>query len=120
MRTLAVLAAALILSACGSNVPPPPPEQRSGKGTTHSPATMTGDQDRDFATMMVAHHQGAIDMARKELARGRDPEMRALAAKVIADQQREIAQMQGWLERRGGGSTAQRPLGAQPYERDEL
>jgi len=71
---------------------------------SHSPTTMTGDQDRDFAAMMVTHHQGAIDMARQELSRGRDPEMRALAGKIIGDQQREIAQMQAWLERRGGSA----------------
>ncbi len=29
---------------------------------------MTGDADRDFAGMMIPHHQGAIDMATYELA----------------------------------------------------
>jgi len=102
MRTILILAA--LLAGCGSNVPPPP-EQNGGMGDmSHSPVAMTGDQDRDFAAMMVTHHQGAIDMARQELSRGRDPEMRALAGKVIVDQQREIAQMQGWLERRGGSA----------------
>ena len=33
---------------------------------------MTGDTDRDFATMMKAHHQGAIDMAQMELQNGND------------------------------------------------
>ncbi|MCW3797990.1 DUF305 domain-containing protein [Sphingomonas sp. BN140010] len=102
MRRLPLLPLIAALSACGSNVPPTP-EQQPG-GMSHPPTAMTGDQDRDFATMMITHHQGAIDMARQELSRGRDPEMRALAAKVIADQQREITQMQGWLERRGGAA----------------
>ena len=60
-------------------------------------AAMTGDQDRDFATMMTGHHKNAIEMARVELNKGKDPEMRALATKIIADQQREIGQMDAYL-----------------------
>ncbi|MCY7271378.1 MAG: DUF305 domain-containing protein [Sphingomonas bacterium] len=58
---------------------------------------MTGDQDRDFATMMTAHHNSAIAMARTELDKGQNPEMRALAEKIIVDQQREIKQMEAYL-----------------------
>jgi uncharacterized protein (DUF305 family) len=61
-------------------------------------APMTGSVDRDFATMMIPHHQGAIDMAQGELAYGKDPAMRKLAREIIAAQKSEIALMQRWLK----------------------
>jgi uncharacterized protein (DUF305 family) len=53
----------------------------------------TGDADRDFARMMIPHHQGAIDMALVELRHGRDERLRRLAQGIIVEQQQEIAVM---------------------------
>ena len=49
-------------------------------------APYTGDPDRDFVTMMIPHHQGAIDMAKALLLYGKDPQMRRLAQEIITDQ----------------------------------
>ena len=57
----------------------------------------SGDTDRDFAAMMIPHHQGAIDMARAELQCGKDAQLRDLATKIVAAQEDEIKFMQGWL-----------------------
>ncbi len=57
----------------------------------------TGDADRDFAAAMIAHHQGAIDMAHILLQYGRDPELRALAEDIIEAQQGEIEFLRRWL-----------------------
>lgn len=53
--------------------------------------------DRMFLQMMITHHQGAIAMAETELKDGQNPEARALAQRIIGDQQREITEMQSLL-----------------------
>jgi pimeloyl-ACP methyl ester carboxylesterase len=54
----------------------------------------SGDADRDFARMMIPHHQGAIDMALAELRYGKDERLKRLAQEIIVTQQQEIAVMQ--------------------------
>jgi hypothetical protein len=56
-------------------------------------AKPTGDVDADFVTMMVPHHQGAIDMAIAVLRYGRNAQIRRLAQEIIVTQQHEIAAM---------------------------
>lgn len=60
------------------------------------------DIDVAFICSMIPHHQGAIDMAKAELAHGDDPFARELAQKVIDAQEAEIAQMLDWLGKQPG------------------
>jgi uncharacterized protein (DUF305 family) len=53
----------------------------------------TGDVDADFAAMMIAHHQGAIDMAMAELRYGKNEQLRRIAQGIIVEQQQEIVAM---------------------------
>ena len=62
-------------------------------------APMNGEPGHDFVTMMIPHHQGAIDMAKAVLLNTQDPELRNLALGIIAEQQNEINVMRAWLER---------------------
>ncbi|MGG5753496.1 DUF305 domain-containing protein [Zafaria sp. Z1313] len=52
-----------------------------------------------FLEQMIAHHEGAVEMARAQLDDGRDPEALELAGKVIEDQESEIALMEELLGR---------------------
>jgi hypothetical protein len=54
----------------------------------------TGDVNRDFVSMMVPHHQGAIDMAKAELQYGHNEQLRRMAQEIVVNQQQEIAVMQ--------------------------
>ena len=63
----------------------------------------SGDVDRDFAAMMIPHHQGAIDMAKAELRHGQSEQLRRIAQEIIVDQDQEIAAMRLALV---GGSPA--------------
>jgi uncharacterized protein (DUF305 family) len=66
-------------------------------------APYTSDPDRDFVTMMIPHHQGAIDMAKALLLYGKDQQLKRLAQEIIADQQNEVQLMQRWLTKQPGG-----------------
>ncbi|HNQ92260.1 MAG TPA: DUF305 domain-containing protein [Alphaproteobacteria bacterium] len=60
-------------------------------------AKPTGDADVDFVTGMIPHHQGAIDMAKVVLEKGKDPEIKKLAEGIIKAQESEIKMMNDWL-----------------------
>lgn len=58
---------------------------------------MSGDVDKDFATMMTSHHQDGIDMAKMELKNGMSAELKKMAQKGLDDQQKDIKEFQQWL-----------------------
>ena len=61
----------------------------------------SGDADVDYVRGMIAHHQGAVDMASILMREGSDPELKELASDVFNSQTQEIAWMQGWLAEHG-------------------
>jgi uncharacterized protein (DUF305 family) len=59
----------------------------------------TGNADVDFRTHMIPHHKGAVEMSKVALKHAKDPATKAMAEKIIADQEKEIAEMEAWLKK---------------------
>lgn len=62
--------------------------------------------DKTFIDQMIPHHQGAIRMARRELADGKDGDVKKLATAIIKAQTAEIAQMRAWRTQWYGSNSA--------------
>ena len=58
--------------------------------------------DRAFLSMMVAHHQGAIDMSKAVMNNVKDAQVKTWTKAVISAQQKEIKDMTSWLGTLGG------------------
>lgn len=92
--------AALVLAACGGD-----------HGMDHGGDSPTGgspagdgsfnDADVTFATHMIPHHEQAVEMARAAASKAGNPQVKDLAAKIMAAQGPEIDTMSGWLRRWG-------------------
>jgi uncharacterized protein (DUF305 family) len=67
-------------------------EQMAGLGKASGAAF-----DQRFLTLMIAHHQGAVDMAATELRDGANTDAKALAQRITDAQNKEIGQMRGML-----------------------
>jgi uncharacterized protein (DUF305 family) len=100
MESMGALALILLLGAAARD---PGFASLMEEATTRMHAGMqvqlSGNPDRDFARMMIPHHQGAIDMALVELRYGKDERLRRLAQEIIVEQQQEIAVMQQALRK---------------------
>ena len=65
----------------------------------------TRSVDQQFALMMILHHKGAIDMAKAYLKSGAHEEkLKTMANKTIIDQQKEIKELQAWLDKKKGAA----------------
>ena len=60
-------------------------------------AAKGADFDKMFLTLMIAHHRGAVEMAKTEMAGGSNPAALALADSIISSQTAEISAMQKML-----------------------
>ena len=58
---------------------------------------ITGDIDNDFATLMMLHHQAAIDDASGYLHHGSNSALKTIATNIIMAQTKEIGELADWL-----------------------
>ncbi len=73
-----------------------------GDHSDHSETMETmGETETMFATMMVPHHQQAIDMSELALTNSDNQDVRKLAQQIIDAQAHEIEQMQTWIDGHG-------------------
>ena len=120
-RTVGAIAMALLIPAAQAQTAEPMSTMRGGMAASSATPSggpdmkammkdmsskmtsmpMSGDPDVDFAMMMRIHHQGAIDMAKAELSKGKDPQMKKMAAAIVAAQNKEIAQFDAYLAKHG-------------------
>jgi uncharacterized protein (DUF305 family) len=75
------------------------PGMMSAEDMTTLMGAKGGTFDKQFLTMMIAHHEGAVQMAQQEAAQGSNADAKALAQKIVTDQQAEIASMRTMLEK---------------------
>jgi uncharacterized protein (DUF305 family) len=92
------------------------PEHVAGMETDMSALERARPFDREFIDQMIPHHQGAIRMARVELARGQDAELQEIAEAIIEGQAEEIEQMNAWRTEWYGEPS---PAGGVPAEDEE-
>lgn len=96
----APLALALALAGCsGAAGTGDMPGMHHGSATPSASAADVAMADQMFATMMIPHHEQAIEMADILLAKeGVDPRVVAIAERIETAQGPEIQLMRGWLE----------------------
>ena len=63
---------------------------------------LVADPDMNFNMLMTVHHQSAVDMAKAELAHGKDTKLKEMAQMMIDAQQQEIQQFKDWHAKNEG------------------
>lgn len=85
------------------------PDQESTANTNSSMSSMsmddmtadlknkTGDEfDKAFISSMIAHHEGAVEMAKLSAKNAKHEEVKSLSNNIITAQEKEIAEMKKW------------------------
>ncbi len=119
--TIIIITAAVVLTVAGivyanydrlfksvSVQPPASSEQADTESATYKQyAAMTGETyDRNFLANMIAHHQGAVDMAKMAVTSAKHQELKDMANAIITAQEQEISQMTAWQKEWGYPSTS--------------
>jgi uncharacterized protein (DUF305 family) len=72
-------------------------ETTSESSTYKEFAALKGEEyDRMFLAGMIAHHQGAVDMAKLAQTQAKHAELKTMAGNIITAQEKEITDMNSW------------------------
>lgn len=61
-------------------------------------AARSADPAHAWALKMIEHHRGGVAMSRTVLEHSQDAEIRRMAERTIEEQERDIAELQRWIE----------------------
>ena len=105
-KTSAVLIASLatitLLAGCTTSSTEDPHAGHSDHSDhDHSSSTVMGETETMFATMMIPHHQQAVEMSELALANSTNEDVRKLAQQILDAQKHEIEIMQAWIDGHG-------------------
>ncbi|NHC46587.1 DUF305 domain-containing protein [Motilibacter aurantiacus] len=91
-------------AAAPSGPPAIQPGRPGEPNTTGSPSIAPdtwSTADIEFASMMIPHHAQALEMSRLAPDRAQSPKVKAMAARIEAEQEPEIELFQAYLQERG-------------------
>jgi hypothetical protein len=103
---LLVSSRAIATDEGGGKQPPPPAStlafgEHVGRVPLYMSIVYTNQPDRDFASLLAGHRRGMVELAQIELKHGTDPEMRAVAQRIVDQAAAEGAALEAWRKRKG-------------------
>jgi uncharacterized protein (DUF305 family) len=93
-KLLIVVGSSLALSVAGAQM-----MHDMGSASMNALETASGKTfDIYWMSQMIEHHRGAVTMSQDVLKNGKDRNVRAAANSIVANQNKEIKQLEGWLK----------------------
>lgn len=87
----------LLVSVAATTFDKPAPSHSSMSEMTANLAGKHGDvYDREFIDQMIAHHQGAVKMAKHSETQAKHEEIKQLSRDIVIAQEKEIELMKQW------------------------
>ena len=89
---------ALALLSWGAKAVNAAPAQQTGSATDQLRPLTGADFEKQFLSLMITHHQGAVEMATLVADRASHAEIKSMAQDIISAQTSEISEMTNWLQ----------------------
>ncbi|MBA2279500.1 DUF305 domain-containing protein [Candidatus Saccharibacteria bacterium] len=94
---ISFMAGGLLVSIVATTIEKPVASSDSMQSMTESLTNKRGDEfDEEFINSMIAHHEGAVGMAKLAEGQAKHEEIKELSRNIITAQEQEIAQMKQW------------------------